>query len=104
MVNTYKPGFGIVPHLDHPGYWGEWIVGFAIGSGATMELVNPTTNKTEIVYLPQRTLYFMKEDARYVCKHGITENPHLIMLMVLLLNEKNDMLLLSGASILEFFL
>jgi len=85
MFNVYAPGVGLAQHLDHPTFWGDWVMGFTLGSGATMLFENSTYNPKGIngsfyskatksfpVYLPARSAYIMEKEVRYEWTHGIT--------------------------------
>jgi alkylated DNA repair dioxygenase AlkB len=72
IINEYKPGQGIHPHLDHVGYFGAIIVCITIGSGVSMDFTkieDPTKKKT--IFVQPSSLYIMSGDARYKWKHGI---------------------------------
>ena len=70
MVNRYQPGEGIFSHVDDVKYWGDWVVGVCIGSGATMKMTGPQGEK-ESVYLFPRSVYLLESDARTKWQHEI---------------------------------
>jgi alkylated DNA repair dioxygenase AlkB len=72
IINEYKQGQGINPHVDHIGNFDGKVIGLCLGSGTTM-IFDPCDNSIESVdvYLPARTLYTMEGDARYKWKHSI---------------------------------
>ncbi|TFK44001.1 hypothetical protein BDQ12DRAFT_205252 [Crucibulum laeve] len=85
IINLYKRGEGITPHVDLLGRYGDGIIGVSFGSGCTMrfdKFPSPvgSTNSSEIehdmverwdVYLPERSVIILSEDARYKWTHGI---------------------------------
>jgi alkylated DNA repair dioxygenase AlkB len=70
MVNRYHPGEGIFSHIDDVNFWGDWVVGVCIGSGATMEMTGPN-NEKESIFLFPRSVYLLESDARFRWKHEI---------------------------------
>lgn len=71
IVNEYLPGQGIHHHVDDPVKFGEWIVGVNLGSNVMMEFKNKTTGEITKQYLHRRSIYEMKDDARYNYSHSI---------------------------------
>ena len=71
IVNEYKPGEGLKPHTDRKDYYKNTIVGLSLNSGTTMDFINNRLGEKHSVYLPRRSLYVTKNDARYKWKHGI---------------------------------
>lgn len=69
IINEYEPGEGLKPHFDRKTYYKEVIVGISLLSGTTMEFTKKPEKKK--IYIPKRSLYLLKEDARYKWKHGI---------------------------------
>ena len=69
IINEYMPGQGIGYHIDDPKIFGKTIVALTLGSGCELSFTNKinTINK----YVDQKSLYVMKNDARYVWQHGI---------------------------------
>lgn len=74
MVNRYQPGEGIFSHVDDMNYWGDWVVGVCIGSGATMKMTGPR-GEQESVYLFPRSVYLLESDARTQWQHAIPSQP-----------------------------
>jgi alkylated DNA repair dioxygenase AlkB len=70
MVNRYLPGEGIYSHVDDVKYWGDWVVGVCIGSGATMRMTGPGGEK-ESIYLFPRSIYLLESDSRFTWRHEI---------------------------------
>jgi len=86
ILNLYDPGEGISPHVDLLRRFGDGIVGVSLGSGCTMqftkgrfnsndEQTSPNSHTEERehwgVYLPERSVIVLSEEARYSWKHGI---------------------------------
>ncbi|AEJ35073.1 putative methyl-transferase [Acanthamoeba polyphaga mimivirus] len=72
IVNEYKPGEGLKPHFDRKDYYQNVIIGLSLGSGTIMEFYkNKPIPEKKKIYIPPRSLYIIKDDARYIWKHGI---------------------------------
>lgn len=72
IINEYKPGEGLKPHFDRKDYYQNVIIGLSLGSGTIMEFYkNKPIPEKKKIYIPSRSLYIIKDDARYVWKHGI---------------------------------
>jgi alkylated DNA repair dioxygenase AlkB len=69
IINEYKPGEGLRPHFDRKDYYKNVIVGISLASGTMMEFYRMPEKKK--IYIPRRSLYIIKDDARYLWKHGI---------------------------------
>lgn len=69
IVNEYIPGQGIAAHIDHPKYFGDFIVCLTVGGGTTVEFTKGSITKS--VYIEEGSLYIMSGDARYKWKHEI---------------------------------
>ncbi|KAJ7682939.1 hypothetical protein B0H17DRAFT_860928, partial [Mycena rosella] len=66
ILNLYRPGEGITPHVDLPARFGDGIVGVSLGSGeAGAEPVR--------LFLPARSVLVLSGAARYEWTHGIEE-------------------------------
>ncbi|EIM88002.1 uncharacterized protein STEHIDRAFT_25240, partial [Stereum hirsutum FP-91666 SS1] len=65
IINLYRPGEGITPHVDLLGRFGDGIIGVSLGSGCDGE------RKRWGLYLPVRSVLVMSGDARYRWTHGI---------------------------------
>lgn len=94
IVNLYRPGEGIAPHVDLLNRFGDGIVGVSLGGGATMRFARAET-ETETgkgrgvgtavdadaegdrdgglyeVWLPPRSVLVLTGEARYEWTHGI---------------------------------
>jgi alkylated DNA repair dioxygenase AlkB len=77
ILNLYRPGEGITPHIDLPGRYADGIMGVCLGSGCVMDFekregddqLDGTDDYS--VYMPARTVYCMTGDARWRWAHGI---------------------------------
>ncbi|KAG7097489.1 hypothetical protein E1B28_004831 [Marasmius oreades] len=88
IINLYNPGEGITAHVDLLRRFGDGIVGVSLSSGCVMQFVrqrgSSVDNEAEgrcsdemllehDLYIPERSILVMTEDARYKWTHGI---PH----------------------------
>ncbi|KAF9480159.1 hypothetical protein BDN70DRAFT_894342 [Pholiota conissans] len=78
IINLYHPGEGITPHVDLLGRYDDGIVGVSFSSGCVMrfdrvkqEESAPEQQERYNVYLPERSVIVMTEEARYDWTHGI---------------------------------
>ncbi|KAG6841295.1 hypothetical protein C0991_012465 [Blastosporella zonata] len=90
ILNLYQPGEGITPHVDLLRRFGDGIIGVSFGSGCVMQFARAgehaggTPESADIgrkavkheknswdVYLPERSVIVLSEDARYEWTHGI---------------------------------
>ncbi|KAG6836485.1 hypothetical protein H0H93_007584 [Arthromyces matolae] len=85
ILNLYKPGEGITPHVDLLRRFGDGIIGVSFGSGCVMRFARVGDSEEEVsqsntkeerkknwnVYLPERSIIVLSEDARYKWTHGI---------------------------------
>ena len=71
IVNEYKPGQGISPHVDHTGVFGDTVVSCSLGSAAVMLMQNRAGDVKVEVPLPRRSAVVLRGDARYKWKHSI---------------------------------
>jgi len=70
IINEYKPGQGISPHIDCETCFGPRIFSLSLGSTAIMEFTLSGKPKQEVV-LDRRSLVMMYGDARSIWKHSI---------------------------------
>ncbi len=70
LVNEYKPGQGIAPHIDNAGFE-DGIVSISLGSDVNMLFVHHVTEESKEGRLPRRSALSLHGDARYVWRHGI---------------------------------
>ena len=78
ILNLYRPGEGISPHIDLTGRYADGIIGVCLGSGCVMDfenhdggLVSTDMASKYSVYMPARTVYCLAGDARWNWNHGI---------------------------------
>lgn len=74
IVNEYRPGQGIAPHVDHVKAFADGIVSISLGSDVMMDFINcatPSLKKEGI--LPRRSALAMHGIARYKWRHGIAQ-------------------------------
>jgi hypothetical protein len=95
ILNLYNPGDGISPHVDLLKRFGDGIMGISLGSGCVMNFrkeqkgneasIMHTGDADELskclsisgdeeqwdLYLPERSIIVLSEDARYIWSHGI---------------------------------
>jgi alkylated DNA repair dioxygenase AlkB len=70
IVNEYRSGTGIQPHVDHAAF-DDTIVSISLGSGCVIELGRPLAPPTESVFLEPRSALVLSGDARHHWTHGI---------------------------------
>lgn len=70
VVNEYMPGQGIGLHHDFPGF-GPTVVAISLGSACQLDLVDPETERVEVLDVEPRSLWVLGGDARRRWKHGI---------------------------------
>lgn len=80
IINIYKPGDGISPHVDLLGRYADGIIGVSFGSGCVMRFDKVLRDDQEAeettrfdVYLPERSVIVLSKEARYDWTHGIEE-------------------------------
>lgn len=73
IVNLYRPGEGIAPHVDLLSRFGDGIVGVSLGAGVAMRFARSggTGDEYEEVWLPPRSVIVLSGEARYTWTHGI---------------------------------
>ncbi|GHJ87069.1 hypothetical protein NliqN6_3471 [Naganishia liquefaciens] len=78
ILNLYRPGEGISPHINLTGRYADGIIGVCLGSGCVMDfenhdggLVSTDMASKYSVYMPARTVYCLAGDARWKWNHGI---------------------------------
>ncbi|KAJ3517600.1 hypothetical protein NLJ89_g405 [Agrocybe chaxingu] len=83
IINLYQPGEGITPHVDLLGRYGDGIIGVSFNSGSVMRFdkVDPTESAADSenskhhtrmdLYLPERSIVVLSDEARYQWTHGI---------------------------------
>lgn len=74
IVNEYKPGQGIAPHVDNIKFFKDGIASVSLGSDVMMDFIHtntPTLKKQGV--LPRRSILSMHGVARYKWRHGIAQ-------------------------------
>ena len=87
IINMYRPGEGISPHVDLLGRFGDGIIGVSLGSGCVMSFCKVTRSHDNLsdgslipevtsdqrweLYLPQKSVLVLSGDSRYGWTHGI---------------------------------
>lgn len=82
IINLYHPGEGITPHVDLLKRYGDGIIGVSLGGSCVMQFAKSDpwgeengemeAGKSEWgLYLPERSVLVLSEDARYKWTHGI---------------------------------
>lgn len=71
IVNEYEPGQGISAHIDCTPCFKDIIVSLSLGSSCVMQLSNPETGERIPVFLEERSLIILSDDARYKWLHAI---------------------------------
>ncbi|KAG1801944.1 uncharacterized protein BJ212DRAFT_1286149 [Suillus subaureus] len=71
ILNLYHPGEGISPHIDLLKRFDDGIIGVSFGSGCTVPLDRDHWD----LYLEERSVLVLSEDARYDWTHGIDGKP-----------------------------
>jgi len=73
IVNEYLPGQGITTHIDCLPCFGDTIVSLSLGSTCVMDFTNAKTEEAIPILLEPRSIVILKEEARYLWKHGIAK-------------------------------
>jgi hypothetical protein len=74
IVNLYRPGEGIAPHVDLLSRFGDGIIGVSLGGGVAMRFARVGAGEGEPgyeVWLPPRSVIVLTGEARYAWTHGI---------------------------------
>lgn len=69
IINEYMPGQGIASHIDCIPCFSDTVCSLSLGGGCVMELTNDKAKHS--ITLKSRSLLILKNEARYVWKHGI---------------------------------
>jgi hypothetical protein len=74
IINLYKTGEGITPHVDLLKRYGDGIIGVSFSSGCVMRFDKvdpvPEDNRWDL-FLPERSVIVLSKEARYGWTHGI---------------------------------
>lgn len=76
ILNLYRPGEGISPHVDLISRFGDGIIGVSLLSGTVMSFTPASPAIADLqtihqLWLPPRSIIVLENDARYKWKHGI---------------------------------
>ena len=69
ILNLYRPGHGISPHVDLPHRYEDGIVGISLSGSAVMDFT--LAERIHSVLLRPGDVYVLSGDARYLWNHGI---------------------------------
>jgi alkylated DNA repair dioxygenase AlkB len=69
IINEYLQGQGISPHIDLPLVFGKEIASLSLSSSCNMDFTKD--DKQISLFLPQKSLLVLKDEARYNWKHRI---------------------------------
>lgn len=70
IINEYRPGQGIAPHVDHVANYGDMVASLSLGSLVVMDFINEEKKKISHLLEP-RSLFVVSGSARFNWKHGI---------------------------------
>jgi alkylated DNA repair dioxygenase AlkB len=71
IINEYKPGQQIGPHIDHPSQFGDIICCISIGETSYVRFSYDQEKKSFKYKLEPGSIYIMSGDARYKWKHSL---------------------------------
>jgi alkylated DNA repair dioxygenase AlkB len=71
IVNEYKPGQGITPHVDCVSCFGPVVCSISLGSQCVMELSSVREDSAEALLLNRRSLVVLAGDSRRAWRHAI---------------------------------
>lgn len=72
ILNLYRPGEGITPHVDLLKRFGDGIIIVSLGSGTVMQLAELAEPKRSVdLWLEPRSILVLEGEARYGWTHGI---------------------------------
>lgn len=71
ILNRYKPGEGITPHVDLLKRFGDGIIGVSLGAGCAMDFKEVDGDAHWSIWLPPLSVIVLEGDARYRWTHGI---------------------------------
>ncbi|KAL1922682.1 uncharacterized protein VTP21DRAFT_10221 [Calcarisporiella thermophila] len=74
IVNEYLVGQGIMPHIDAPSIFGEFILALSLLTPCVMRFQSVEDEECIDILLPPRSLLVMSGKARYKYKHSISKN------------------------------
>lgn len=71
IVNEYRPGQGIAPHIDCVPCFAETVASLSLGSSCVMDFAKKGTGSTTSMLLEPRSLVVLSGEARYRWTHAI---------------------------------
>ena len=71
IINEYRPGQGISPHIDCVPCFGPMVAAISLGSDCVMDFTHPQDGTKVPVHLAPGSLCVMMGPARYTWRHGI---------------------------------
>jgi len=71
IINEYRPGQGIAPHIDCVPCFDRAIASISLSSSCMMDFTHSKTGEKTSLLLEPRSLLLLTDDARYLWKHGI---------------------------------
>jgi alkylated DNA repair dioxygenase AlkB len=71
IVNEYRPGQGIAPHIDRAPCFAETVASLSLGSPCVMDFAHGETAQTTSMLLEPCSLLVLSGDARYLWTHAI---------------------------------
>ena len=79
IVNEYLPGQGIAAHIDCQPCFEDTVVSLTTLSGCSMDFIDINGDAKRSVYLEPCSIVVLKDDARYLWRHGIAKSRKDIM-------------------------
>ncbi len=70
VINEYRPGQGIAPHVDYLSNYGNTVASLSLGSPVVMDFISEEKKKISHLLEP-RSLFVVSGSARFNWKHGI---------------------------------
>ena len=74
IVNEYLPGQGIAAHIDCQPCFEDTVVSLTTLSGCSMDFIDINSEARRSVYLEPCSIVILKDDARYLWRHGISKS------------------------------
>ena len=71
ILNLYRPGEGISPHVDLVNRFGDGIIIVSLGSGTVMQLANTQDGRALDLWLGPGSILVLEGEARYDWSHSI---------------------------------
>lgn len=71
IINEYLPGQGIAAHVDCEPCFGDTVASLSLSSPCVMDFSSLRSGDALSIYLEPQSLLVLKDQARFVWKHGI---------------------------------